>query len=89
MTKDTMSGYFIGNKKYLGKVWGECFFGDLREVKGFWKSNLAVKFSGATGAVSEPFQVQAQDTRQEKQFDTLRKRRKRLTNVGSFVIGSI
>ena len=60
--------------KYLGKVCRECIFNNLREVKGFWKSNPAMKFSSGTTDVSKPFQVHTQDTRQGEQSDILKQK---------------
>lgn len=65
-----------GKHKYLAEVWGERVFENLREVKGFWKGNGAIKFSGATRTTPKPLQVHAQDARQGDQFDTLRKEKK-------------
>lgn len=72
----------------LDKVWGECSFKNLKDVKGFWKGNPAIKFSSVTMAIPKPFQVHAQDTRQGEQFDTLRKK-KMFNYVGSYFLGSI
>lgn len=59
------------NQQYLDKVRRECFADSLGKVKGFWKGNRAVKFSGTNANISKPFQVCAQNVRQGEQFETL------------------
>lgn len=61
-------------RTHLSEAGREGFFGDLREVKGFWEGDRAVQFSRLVAASPEPFKADAQNLRQRDKFDALKNR---------------